>query len=215
MTPEELNKAFDKIIADLQGAAMTKIMGGAAVEAMTLIRQRITETGRDANGAPFRGYSTEPMLVGKSSFIKQSSAQALLGSKPKRKQLEWRTLYGGALSVKSHKRTRLAVLEGGYKKLRELNDRKTDITNFSYTGRMWAEFNYRNNKPEVDVISTASDHANGEARIGPRTPVYRKVLENLTDNFGEILMLSPKEIETVTRDFGLGSLQVFKDNGLV
>ena len=37
MTPEELNKAFDKIIADLQGAAMTKIMGGAAVEAMTEI----------------------------------------------------------------------------------------------------------------------------------------------------------------------------------
>ena len=208
MTYPELNNAYDKTIADLQGQATAKIMARIAVEALTMIRGRVTEEGINADGQKFNAYSKKPILVGKSSFIQISSAQALLGSKPKRKKLEWRTIGTGANAK------RLAILPGGYKELRERNQRRTDITNFSFTGRMWGNMGYGPKMAEVAIISNESDHAEGIAKIGPKSGEYMKILENLTNRFGEILMVSDEEIRGLERRYGIGTLEILKANKL-
>jgi hypothetical protein len=199
MTLAEYNKSIEGVVNDLQTGAHATVMVQLAINALTMIKQRVQETGKDAQGNSYTGYSTRPMLVGKSSFIQLSAAQALLGSKKKRSQLEWRTL-GRGESAK-----RLAILNGGYKDLRNRQGRQTDHVDFSYTGRMWSNINLK---------SSNSDHQNGVAIIGATTPADKKKLEGNTERKGEILNLSQSEIDKLKDMYNVEVLDIFHKNGL-
>ena len=75
-------------------------------------------------------YSTKDILVGKSSFVKKSTANQLLGSKAKRRKLEWVTKNG----------KRLAILPGGYAQLRALQGRQTSKVDLHMTGKLLNDF---------------------------------------------------------------------------
>ena len=211
MTFPELDKAYRKVINDMKGGPGAEVMVKTAITAFSLIRQRVQETGVNAKGQKFKPYSTKPTLVGSSTFtVRKDAATKLLGSKPKRKELEWRTvggMAGGGAGV------RLAILPGGYKKIRELQGRQTDHVDFSMSGRMWA--NIMADKPKKsDLLSTDADHARGIAIIGAKEELNKKKLEGNTARRGNILDLSTKEIEELKKSYNLGVLNIFKENGL-
>ena len=93
-------------------------------------------------------------MIGRKSFFKSTVGDTVLGSKSKRKALDWRTL--GTGTEAKH----LAILPGGYAKIRQLQGRQTQFIDFSLQGRMWSD---------IHTISSAADHQNGVAVIGAET----------------------------------------------
>jgi hypothetical protein len=212
MTPEELIKSYDKTIRDMTGSPRGDIMLKVGVTANTMIKKRVIETGKDAEGQKFKAYSTKDMLIGKSSFPKKSVQDEVFGSKEKRATLKWVTLGGNkfsqyleASSGGSGDIKRLAVLEGGYKKWRDLMGVGSDIVNFSVTNDMWND---------IHVISNTGDHIKGVAIIGAKQEKEKKKLEGNTKRRGDILDLSKTEIDELMRLYNIGTLQIFKNNGL-
>lgn len=195
MTLPEYNKHINGVVKDLQTGAHAEVMVRMAIQAVTLIKQRVQETGTDAHGKKYAPYSTKPTLVGCKTFIQKSACSALLGSKNKRKELEWRTVGGH----------RLAILQGGYKKIRELQGRQTAHVDFTVSGRMWSNIN---------VISKGAEHQRGFVVIGAKGDDNKKKLAGNTKRKGDILDLSEKEITELKHTYNLGVLQIFKNNGL-
>ena len=195
MTFDDYNKRLDGVIKDLQTGAHGAVMVTMAISALTFIKQRVQETGTNAHGQKYRPYSTKPMLVGCKSFVQKSACQALLGSKEKRKGLEWRTVDG-------HK---LAILPGGYKQMRQIQGRQTNHVDFSVTNAMWND---------VNIISKGTDHEKGIAIIGAKQDIEKKKLAGNTKSRGDILDLSQKEIDDLKLTYNIGVLQIFRNNGL-
>jgi len=194
MTIEQFNINLERSIRELQTELYSKTMPRLGSEAFMLLRQRVQETGTNAEGSKFPAYSTKPMLTNCSTMI-LSACDKVAGSKEKRKELKW-------VTVKGHK---LFTLPGGYKQYREIHGRQTSFVDFSFTNKMWNDIN---------VISSASDHSQGMAIIGAKEDKEKKKLAGNTARKGEILDLSPKEIEYLTNMFNLSVLNVFKENGL-
>jgi hypothetical protein len=190
-------------------------MVALALAALTKIRERVTETGVDADGKKYKGYSTKDMLVGSSSFVKKAAAKTFFAQK----DLEWRTIggssgYAAMLAISSGtssgmsgggKGSRLAILKGGYKKLRELQGRQTAFVDFTVTGDMWKDIN---------VISKQPDHQKGIAIIGARNAKYKDILAGNTKRRGDILDLSKSEIDELKESYNLNVLKIFRQNGL-
>lgn len=195
MTFEQYNKNLNGVIRDLQTGAHGEVMLDMALNALTMIKQRVQQKGVDADGQKYKPYSTKPMLIGSKSFIQKSAAAALLGSAKKRKELEWVTVNGH----------RLAILPGGYKKFREIQGRQTAYVDFTFTGNMWKDIN---------VISKTTDHQKGVAIIGARNKKYKDVLAGNTARKGDILDLSHQELEKLRQSYNLGVLKIFRNNGL-
>jgi hypothetical protein len=191
----ELDKRTGGVIKDLQGGIMGNIMLRLATNALTLLRARVQETGKDAKGTKYRPYSTKAMLIGCSSFVQKNACNSVFGSKEKRKNLEWRT-------IKGH---RLAILPGGYKQLRNLQGRQTEHVDFMMTGRMWND---------ISIVSKGTDHEKGIAVIGAKTDDEKKKLAGNTKSRGDILDLSQSEVDTLMKNYNLDVLQIFRNNGL-
>jgi len=179
MKAEEAIKHMDQIIAESVnefGVVMLQV----AQSANTLMKQRIVETGMDADGKPFPPYSTKPMLANCSSkYMSAAVCSQLTGSKEKRKELKWVTV----------KNAKLFEIDGGYKEFRELHGRRTDIVDFNWTGEMWAN---------VQVVSTEDEHRTGLARISTLSDAENDKLAGNTDRKGEILMLNDSEVKVVS-----------------
>ena len=218
MTFPELDKKFDNVVKDLTSNYNGTIMVKVGMSALTFIKQRVQETGINADGQKFKPYSTKDTLVGCKTFVQKSVCQALLGSKAKRKLLDWKTVGGsggfsGYLSVSSGnsgmtrggKGVRLAVLKGGYKKIRELEGRQTDHVDFSVTNNMWNDIN---------IISKGPDHNGGTVIIGAKQEIEKKKLAGNTKRRGDILNLRTKEIDDLMLTYKLQTLQIFRNNGL-
>lgn len=203
MTIQEAADNLGKVAKDLTGPPNAEVMVKVAISAFTAIRGRVQETGVNAKGQKFRAYSTKPMLVGCKSFVQKAACSTLLGSKTKRKELEWRTINGH----------RLAILKGGYKQMRQMQGRQTDHVDFSVTNNMWNDIMAQNPK-KSDLLSTDSDHAKGIAIIGAKQDIEKKKLAGNTKRRGDILDLSSKEVEELKSDYNLGVLQIFRNNGL-
>ena len=195
MTFDDYNKRLNGVIKDLQTGAHGEVMVKLAINALTLIKQRVQQTGTNAQGQKYAPYSTKPMLVGCKSFVQKNACEALLGSKSKRKNLEWRT-------VKGHK---LAILPGGYKQMRQMQGRQVAFVDFSVTNAMWND---------VSIISKGTDHQKGIAIIGAKQDIEKKKLAGNTKRRGDILDLSNKEIDVLKANYNIDVLQIFRNNGL-
>lgn len=191
MTLPELNKNLDKTVKDITGSFQLAMMVDIGVRAKQLIFDRVHGTGVDAKGNKYAPYSTKPTLVGNKTFAFQYASQALLGSKSKRKELEWRTVNG----------KHLAILPGGYAKIRQLQRRQTAFVDFSVTQEMWKDIN---------VIKST----NNSVTIGAKDDINKKKLSGNTKRRTDILDLSQKEIDELKKAYGLSILNIFKENGL-
>ena len=99
------------------------LMVGIAASGATMIKERVVNTGINAEGTPFSPYSTKPMLANCSSkYMSAAVCNQLAGSKEKRKELKWVTV----------KNAKLFEIDGGYKEFRELHGRRTDIVDFNW-----------------------------------------------------------------------------------
>jgi hypothetical protein len=194
MTPDELVKSYGNVIRDMQSTPRGDIMMKTGVSALVAIKKRVINTGVDAKGNKYKPYSTKPMLANCSSMT-ESACSKIASSKEKRKELQWVTLKG-------HK---LFEIDGGYKEYRELHGRQTDHVDFSFTNSMWSD---------VNVISNSGDHNKGVVIIGAKEEKHKKKLEGNTKRRGDILDLSKTEIDELMRLYNIGTLQIFKNNGL-
>ena len=180
MTFDELYKVFERAIRRAKtdyADTMVKIGN----DALALIKMRVQEEGRDAEGKEFEPYSESDMLVGCKSMNK-SVCNSYFG-KQNNKKHEWVTIKRGG------KNYSLAVLEGGYKKLRQMHGRQTSHVDFTFSGAMWSN---------ISIISSGGEHSSGVVRLGPNNEETRKILKGNISKRGPILELSREEIKTLS-----------------
>jgi len=197
MTLKEYNERLEKVLRDTEtrlGNTMVKL----GSEALTLVRQRVQETGKNAEGQRYPNYSSDPMLTNCSAMT-TSACSRIAGSKNKRKELQWVTL------KRSGKNIKLFELKQGYKQFRELHGRRTDFVDFTFTGKMWGN---------MHILSSKSDHDNGTVIVGPTTEEEMNKLKGNVNRRGQILDLSRDEITQLSNDFKIDIVKIFKDNGL-
>jgi len=132
---QKASKGFRKFIIGIASEIAQNDMA-------SLIADRMINRGQHADGGK-DFYSTKPILIGQSSFTSKTAANKVLGSKRKRKKLKWVSYNGN----------NLAVLEGGYKKIREIEGRTINFMNYERTGRMWKGFGVIGKKKEKDYIT--------------------------------------------------------------
>lgn len=198
MTPEELDRRFEKTINDIQGSEFGKLMVYAGQDALSLIRRRVQEEGTNAEGQKYTPYSVKPMLANCSSMTTNACGR-IAGSKQKRRELKWVTLHRGGKNI------RLFELPGGYKQYRDIHGRQTGYVDFTFTGKMWGN---------VKIVSDNSEHNGGIVRIGATTELDKKKLEGNTARRGPILKLSQSELSYLSGRFNMGITQIFHNNGL-
>ena len=197
MTPQELDKKLDDVINDMHGTPYGNIMVTIGREALSTIHDRIVNTGIDAEGNPYKPYSTKPMLSGCSNFAIEAKCPAK--TKSKRKTLKWVTL------KKGDKNVRLYEIEGGYKEFRELNNRQTDHVDFKWKNDMWSN---------IKIVSKADEHNGGQVRIAATTEIDKAKLAGNTERRGDILRLSESELNKLSEDYGMKLIQIFRNHGL-
>ena len=200
MDINELNQKLDNLVEDVnQNIGNTMVQIGS--EALIYIRDRVMNSGINAEGQKYEPYSTKPMLVGCKGFKNKANCSRVFGKK-KNKDLKWVTL---DRTNNEGKKIRLAVLDGGYKEFRQLNDLQTGFVDFAFSGRMWAN---------IKIKSDQSEHSNGVVRIGATTDEDNKKLEGNTRRKGDILKLSANEIESIRKSFAVNIEQSIEKVGL-
>jgi hypothetical protein len=198
----ELSKELQGFANDLSGEERGVIMIKLASDALALLKRRVQEKGEDPNGNKYRPYSTKPTLIGRKTFVEQKVADQLLGSKDKRKKLDW-------VKVKGHN---LAILPGGYKKIRDLQGRQTGFVDFTFTGRMLGNAKMTG---DIKLISDRSELNSGVARIAPTQEIEKKKLSGNTERRGEILGLSKQEETILAGEYETWVGNLLRKRGLI
>lgn len=189
----QLSKELQGFAGYLEGPEHGNIMVKMASEALTLNKQRVQESGKNAKGESFDKYSIKPMLSG-SKNMTRSAFSSIAGSKKKRAKLDW-------VKVKGHS---LFIIPGGYKQFRELHGRQSAFVDFTMSGRMW------NN---VKLVSDRAELNSGVAVIKATEDLQKKKLAGNTERRGEILGLSKEEEQRLSDIYEVwieGGLKKFK-----
>lgn len=148
LTPEQFKKKMQNYAQDLIKTQIDTVAEiGSTLNGE--IKARIFNRGINANQRKIGQYSTAPMLIGSSGFINKSSANKVLGSKAKRRKLDWVTLKG---------KKKLAVLKGGYREFRSLNKRENSYVDLQFKGDLLRSIRLRQKKGlSVMLISKDSE----------------------------------------------------------
>ena len=128
----------------------------------TLVAKRVIETGVNHLGAPFKGYSTNPIPAYK--FWGKSRTQAA--------EKKVRALARQAAKDKAKAKASSAL---SYKEFREINNLKTDKKNFEFTGTMWQEFN---------IVSTSRTETSFRVSMGGTTTDAANKIESHSEREG-------------------------------
>lgn len=100
---------------------------------------RVHNEGKAVDGTSIGSYSTKPTLIGAKSFTKKSAAnkafaeikrQHKKGQKISKALSKWRTI------KKGDKAYHLAILNGGYKYIRQLEGKETNYVNLQRTSKL-------------------------------------------------------------------------------
>lgn len=187
MTPEQCTKAIRKELNDIKISQTKSIKGlppmmlriGTQIKADSM--ERIFSKGRNSKGGIIGTYSTDDTLAGASSFATKKGFDRIAGTKAKRRQLDWR-------KVKGHN---LFIVEGGYKKIRELSGRPTNTVNLDFTGQLKANYGFQ-------VKGNAVEIGFGEARRltpdgKPAKTKNSDILKGIDDNYGDVFSSTKKE----------------------
>ncbi len=108
---EDYIKVLKRTVTEVPNWALDQMLLIAKKDAVAVIARRVRNTGKSAKGGGFKPYSTKDTFIGAGTFTSKGAADKVLGSKKKRAELEWITTKDGK---------HLAILKGGYKKIREI-----------------------------------------------------------------------------------------------
>lgn len=126
--------------------------------------RRIHNKGQAVNGSDIGSYSTKPTLIGAKSFTtKGAAAKAFAQIKREQKAgtSKWVTVKGN----------RLAELQGGYKKIREIEGKAINVVNLNRTGKL--QFDLKVEKQGRDYV------------IGFQTQYGTKLREYMEEHFSK------------------------------
>lgn len=222
MTIQEISTKFDSVLRDLTGESLGNIMAKIGNSALYKINTRITKTGIDAEGSPYRPYSIDPMLSGCSNWLDKSKCAAYVGSKTKQRkerkksayekylsgeagefELKWVTLKRGGKNI------RLYEIPGGYKEFRNLNDLQSGFVDFAFSNRMWRS---------IGIISSQTEQNYGTVIIGVipggDSELSKKKLGGNAKRRTSILKLSRGEVTDLTKEFDTEIEKILVKNGL-
>lgn len=168
-----------------------------AKDSIALIRKRFRETGLGADGLPFKPYSTKSTLIGAKSFTGKGFAESVLGTREKRRELQWR-------KVKGHN---LAILPGGYAQIRKIEGRQIDHKDFERTSEMWKS---------IRALRSFKTDIGYAVEIGSEVPLSNKKLEGHLAREGKpILALSKEEEAQVSKTIEDFIVNVFRKSGVL
>ena len=131
----EYESNIDDILGNLEGNlqkinSFNALLREVATTMYANITRRIHNDGQDVNESDIGRYSTTPTLIGASSFVNKTAANKVFGSLAKRRQLDWITFKG----------RHLAILDGGYKQIRNIEGKDTSHVNLNRTGQLRKDF---------------------------------------------------------------------------
>ena len=130
MTPQQQADRLNAFIANFD-TLVADSFEGAILNLKTDINSRIFGEHEDIYGNKLGQYSTKPTLIGAKSFVaKPSVASTFFNSLKKEEPSKWRTVKVGKTKSKN---AHLYLLDGGYKELRQLQDRQTAEIDLQYT----------------------------------------------------------------------------------
>ena len=177
MTPEDFIRKIDKAIRNLETQNIP--LKRAVQSAHALRISRIFNAGRKTDGGNIGEYSTKPMLVGAKSFFKKTSADKFF-----KKAEKWVTIKKAGVA------RHLAIMEGGYKELRQLQQRPVNYIDLGLTYDMRNDF--------ANSAIGATDRQATQISVNEYQERWKREhnidkSEGLTSRFGEIFPLSGQE----------------------
>lgn len=200
MTIEEYGERLGKTVATLL-AMRERLLTGIGMGAIRMIRARIIETGKKAKGNKFAspdnpsGYSRRPMLTNYTAFWRKEGHDIIAGSKAKRRELKWVTLKRGDRPI------RLFVLRGGYEQFRQLQGRRIDIVNFSFTNTMWNSMRVK--AIEGDAVTIGVTRQENIMKMEGLSKRFGKILELSEDEKIKLKQALKKDVVNVANKFGI------------
>lgn len=154
-----------------QRAAEFIIIPAAGVLTANIIN-RNAQRGENTDGTKRDGYSTKPMYANKEKFItKVFTPQGKNNSSP---------------TFKNGKQRKSMYLDRGYKQLRDIQGRRTDIKNYEYTGDTLNAFGFGQNDKGV--------------AIGFRNEKAAKIRKALEKKNGRAFYPSQNEIDEYSKE---------------
>jgi hypothetical protein len=211
----EFSQAKAEIKKSLDSLAQTdKLLLVLAREMWTIQNERIFNDGILTNGSKIV-YNTNPILVGKSSFAKKSAANAFFKKRKKLRgsnRYEFSTERGTHVKLKDNQYTKdemnwvtlpggvkLVELQGGFKKLKELNGVENP---FDFTHQLKKSFFWESRKGEgvIGFLGTKRLTPDGKAT----TTTNKEVADGLEEMKGTIFQMTAseeKEVDNIINDY--------------
>jgi hypothetical protein len=128
--------------------SVDKVVRAIALALYASNLRRIHNEGKDVNENQIGKYSTKTTFIGSSSFVNKGTASKVF---TKNNKLEWRTIDKGS------KQVHLALLPGGYKQIRQIENFETSHVNLQRSGRLMKDYCVNADGKDY-VIGFASDY---------------------------------------------------------
>lgn len=179
-TIQDLIERINGMAAKSMEAAEESIIIPAASAMTANIINRNANRGENSDGSKRDGYSTKPIYANRDKFVRKSSFV------PQGKT--------GRGNFKNGNERKSMELPGGYKQLREIQGRRTDIKNYDYTGDTLNAFGFGKNNlgiaigfrnERAAIIRKALEEKNGAA-FPPSEQEKQEYIQEVTKNTKEL-----------------------------
>lgn len=185
MTFEEYIQNFRRFRKELPGYFFDLMKQYAAHDVVAQIENRITTTGKSADGSRFSPYSTKTAYTSGRTVKSNRIWRAMASSKEARRNLNWITIKYGSKAV------HLFEVPGGYKQMRQLEGLQVAFKDFEYSGQMWRMFGVKREITTANQISIT---------IGGRTARSQDLFDKNSKREGKPLIdMSQGEITTMNK----------------
>ena len=172
----ELNARMQRFSGDFPNRFTAWLDAVLAAQALAMIDKRVRTTGVGPDGTKYKPYSSSPTLIGAKSFTKKVAADAVFSSKDKRRAMEWFTVGGH----------HLALLPGGYRRIREIEGRQVAFKDFDRTSQMWTS---------IRVLGTRQTGQGFATTIGTLNEFSEMKLSANVDREGKEILMTTKQEE--------------------
>lgn len=165
---DDLIALLQKIVPEAEEVALNTLLGAYSY--------RIFNIGNASDETKIGEYSTKPMLTGAKGFRTASDASAFFSQKKKK----WVTVKTGSGNKA------LAVVEGGYKMFRELNQLQSNYVDLDFKGDL--------------KFSIVIGELNGQKVLGFNSVVQFEKAKKLEAHFKKVIFEPTEEEKAIARE---------------